>query len=95
MRRARGGLDQLFLPGIVPHGATVESLLVFPKNAPDAIPKLRSSDRVRTLATIYKNVQGHALQRAAKKRRDAETEDTDPDVSAAADAATDTVLVSR
>jgi hypothetical protein len=36
------------------------------------------------------SLQGHALQKANKKRRDAETEDTDPDVSAAADAATET-----
>ncbi len=34
--------------------------------------------------------QGHALQKANKKRRDAETADSDPDASAAADAATET-----
>ena len=34
--------------------------------------------------------QGHAIQKANKKRRDAETEDSDPDVSAAADAASET-----
>ena len=34
--------------------------------------------------------QGHAIQRTNKKRRDAETEDADPDVSAAADSASET-----
>jgi len=49
---------------------------------------------VLTLGSINSFYQGHALQKANKKRRDAETEDSDPDVSAAADAATETKAAS-
>jgi hypothetical protein len=102
MRRPLGGLAKLVLPGrVTGNCAFVWKIKKKTFSVPCSINHqcrlagIVRSNNTADRSTLFVQVapfiaQGHTIQRANKKRRDAETADADPEMSAAADSNAET-----